>query len=177
MATCKQCKSEIQSPLWKLSAVDFLQTEYSPRTSRFEKLRIDAGVFCSPGCMTEYLEGAQNPRRPEYEGASEDYPAIGGATLQMLDSEESANSHGREPRALWDGQLSDYRQGIVDVRGNNVPFIIGCRHDGQWIAEIQLRDEATATGRADTEQKALANALSVITGEQINPETVEEKTG
>lgn len=174
MPTCKQCGSEFNAPIWKLDAVDFMQTEYGPNISRYEKLHLDAGVFCTPSCVGEYVEEGER-RGASFEGAREEMPAIDQESFEMIGADEEAASntamarHGVRP--------GDVRNGILDVRGKSVPYILACRsRDGVWIAEIQLRDDALATGRGSTEQEALSNALSVITGERLDAEEITERT-
>lgn len=177
MPTCKQCGTEFASPLWKLEAVDFMQTDVGPHSKRSEKLRLDAGVFCGAGCMAQYLGGVAEERAAEVGNSRASFPQIGHTRLGQIGSDGQAGQQQDAALATRQPLQQGYRQGILDVDGKSVPYIVGCRHDGSWVAEIQLNSNATATGRGPSEHEALASALSVITGEQIHPEAVEEKTG
>jgi hypothetical protein len=178
MPRCKHCGTDFDTPLWKLDAVDFMQTDYGPRSSRHEKLRLDAGVFCGPKCMGRYLEIYQEDvvRDSDAREASDAAPVIGSERRERLtgaelvpaeESEVTPSSPGIHPHTR------DYRQGILDVRGESVPYIVGRRGDHIWIAEIQLDDDATATGRGASEQEAISAALSVISGERVRPEELD----
>lgn len=175
MPTCKQCGTEFASPIWKLDAVDFMQTDIGPQSKRSEKLRLDAGVFCGAACMAEYLGGRAGERATNGGSSRGNFTQIGHTHVGQLGSEDRS---GLPPDAALAPRrpLQGYRQGLLDIEGNSVPYIVGCRHDGSWVAEIQLNTNATATGRGASEHEALANALSVISGEQIHPDEVEKKT-
>ncbi|QDG49331.1 hypothetical protein FIV42_00845 [Persicimonas caeni] len=180
MPTCKQCGTEFASPIWKLDAVDFMETDIGPQSKRSEKLRLDAGVFCRAACMAEYLGGGaeQAAQGGHSQGRSSQgsFTQIGHTHVGRLGSDDRP---GLPPDAALAPRqpLQGYRQGLLDVEGKSVPYIVGCRYDGTWIAEIQLNSNATASGRGASEHEALANALSVITGEQIHPDEVEKRTG